>query len=211
MTLRGSLLSTEDKKRVLIEAGAETGGNLTTKKVSAAIRMLGAGFFQEYTGAKKTRLKTYDQSAFHTEDLPEGDETAFAMDDELDDDFIETLLQEGDEDAILVSEYESAINDTIQDDQELAVALNAYSDARRRLSERFRNRAFGQFDHPKEKEKVPSRAKASLVAVENLFRIESYRVVVESATNWVTGKPNALRGPRHQLPVLPQVPRRAFL
>ena len=142
VTLRGSLLSTEDKKRVLIEAGAETGGNLTTKKVSAAIRMLGAGFFQEYTGAKKTRLKTYDQSAFHTEDLPEGDETAFAMDDELDDDFIETLLQEGDEDAILVSEYESAINDTIQDDQELAVALNAYSDARRRLSERFRNRGF---------------------------------------------------------------------
>ena len=142
VTLRGSLLTTEDKKRVLIEAGAETGGNLTTKKVNAAIRMLGAGFFQEYTGAKKTRLKTYDQSAFHAEDLPEGDETAFAMDDELDDDFIETLLQEGDEDAILVSEYESAINDTIQDDQELAVALNAYSDARRRLSERFRNRGF---------------------------------------------------------------------
>lgn len=142
VTLRGSLLSSEDKKRVLIEAGAEQGGSLTTKKVNAAIRMLGAGFFQDYTGAKKTRLKTYDQTAFHTEDLAEGDETAYNLEDDLDDDYIEALVQEGDEDAILVSEYEGAINDTIQDDQELAVALNAYSDARRRLSERFRNRGF---------------------------------------------------------------------
>ena len=140
--LRDSLLSSDDKKRVLIEAGAESGGNLTTKRVNAAIRMLGAGFFQDYTGAKKTRLKTYDQSAFLAEDLEEADETAFIMDEDLDDDFVETLVQQGDEDAILVSEYEGAINDTIQDDHELAVALNAYSDARRRLSERFRNRGF---------------------------------------------------------------------
>lgn len=162
VTLRGSLLSTDDKKRVLIEAGAETGGNLTTKRVTAAIRMLGAGFFQEYTGAKKTRLKTYDQSAFHTEDLPEGDETAFAMEDELDDDLIETLLQEGDEDAILVSEYESAINDTLQDDQELAVALNAYADARRRLSERFRNRGFWPIRSSKGRGKGSFKGKSKL-------------------------------------------------
>lgn len=32
--LRGSLLSADDKKRVLIEAGAETGGNLTIKRVN---------------------------------------------------------------------------------------------------------------------------------------------------------------------------------
>ena len=153
VTLRGSLLSSDDKKRVLIEAGAETGGNLTTKRVNAAIRTLGAGFFQDYTGAKKTRLKTYDQTAFHTEEIPEGDETAFTMEDEWDEDFIDTLLQEGDEDAILVSEYEGAINDTLQDDQELAVALNAYSDARRRLSERFRNRGFWPIQSSKGKGK----------------------------------------------------------
>ena len=34
------------------------------------------------------------------------------------------------------------LSDTLQDDRELAVALNAYSEARRRLSERFRNRGF---------------------------------------------------------------------
>ena len=157
--LRGSLLSSDDKKRVLIEAGAESGGNLTTKRVNAAIRMLGAGFFQDYTGAKKTRLKTYDQSAFLAEDLEEADETAFIMDEDLDDDFVETLVQQGDEDAILVSEYEGAINDTIQDDHELAVALNAYSDARRRLSERFRNRGFWPIRQSKGKGKGFSKGK----------------------------------------------------
>ena len=141
--LRGSMLTSEDKKRVLIEAGAETNGGLTMKRVSAAVRMLGAGFFQDYTGMKKTKLKTYDQQAFVTEDLPDGDgEALIAAEDEYEEDFIEALVQEGDEDAVLVAEYEGAINDTLQEDQELAVTLNAYSEARRRLSERFRNRGF---------------------------------------------------------------------
>ena len=136
-----------------MDAGAESGGSLTTKRVSSAIRMLGAGFFQDYTGAKKTRLKTYDQSAFHAEDVDDVDETAYTIEEDFDDDFIETLVQQGDEDAILVSEYEGAINETIQDDQELAVTLNAYSDARRRLSERFRNRGFWPIKSSKGKSK----------------------------------------------------------
>ena len=142
--LRGSLLSSEDKKRVLVDAGAETDGSLTMKRVSAAVRMLGAGFFQDYTGVKKTRLKTYDQQAFVTEEMiPEVDGDALlATEEDGEEDFIEALVQDGDEDAVLVAEYEGAINDTIQGDQELAVTLNAYSDARRRLSERFRNRGF---------------------------------------------------------------------
>ena len=48
--LRGSRLSSEDKKRVLVESGAETQGNqLEWSKVVAAIRMLGSSFFQDYT------------------------------------------------------------------------------------------------------------------------------------------------------------------
>ena len=140
--LRGSLLSSEDKKRVLVDAGAETDGSLTMKRVSAAVRMLGAGFFHDYTGTKKTRLKTYDEQAFVTEEIPGDDGEIFVAADEDEADFIDALVQDGDEDAVLVAEYEGAINDTIQDDQELAVTLNAYSEARRRLSERFRNRGF---------------------------------------------------------------------
>ena len=143
VVLRGSLLSQEDKKRVLIEAGAETGNQLTMAKVSAAVRMLGAGFFQEYTGGKKAKLKTYDQSAFLTEEVETPDQDIYAaFDEDAEEDYLETLLQDGDDDAVLISEYEMAINDTIQDDPELATALNAYADARRRLSERFRNRGF---------------------------------------------------------------------
>lgn len=143
VVLRGSLLSADDKKRVLVEAGAETGSQLTLSRVSAAVRMLGAGFFQEYTGGKKTKLKTYDQTAFMTEEVDTNSQEAFvSLDDDNEEDYLDALLQDGDEDAVLISEYESAINDTIQDDPELATALNAYADARRRLSERFRNRGF---------------------------------------------------------------------
>ena len=143
ITLRGSQLGSEDKKRVLIEAGAENGGVLTMQKVTAAIRLLGAGFFQDYTGAKKTKLKTYDQTAFVAEDDGDAEqETYYTQDEENEDELLDQLAHEGDEDAILVTEYEAALGDTVQDDRELAVAFTAYQDARRRLSEKFRNRGF---------------------------------------------------------------------
>ena len=45
--LRGSKLTMDDKKRVLVESGAErAGGELEMKKVAAAIRMLGSSFFR---------------------------------------------------------------------------------------------------------------------------------------------------------------------
>ena len=160
ITLRGSQLSAEDKKRVLIEAGAENGGVLTMAKVTAAIRLLGAGFFQDYTGSKKTKLRTYDQTAFVAEEEIDAEhETYYTQDDENDDDFVEQLAQEGDEDAILVTEYEAAMSDTVQDDRELAVALTAYQDARRRLSEKFRNRGFWPVRAAKGKGKHKSFAK----------------------------------------------------
>ena len=59
--LRGSRLTGEDKKRVLVESGAETGSALDIKKVTGAIRMLGSNFFQDMTGLKREKgLKTYD-------------------------------------------------------------------------------------------------------------------------------------------------------
>lgn len=208
--LRGSLLSSDDKKRVLIEAGAESGGNLTTKRVNAAIRMLGAGFFQEYTGAKKTRLKTYDQSAFHTEEIEDGDEAAYNVEEDFEEDFIDTLVQQGDEDAILVSEYEGAINDTIQDDQELAVTLNAYADARRRLSERFRNRGFLPVKASKGKAKASANIRASRVVVESRFKIGSFLLGAEFAASWDTGRRSVRNGRNHLPPVLCQVQPLAF-
>ena len=71
--LRGSKLSMEDKKRVLVESGAEKAGEeLQMKKDSAAIRMLGPSSFQEYTSGKLDKaLKTYDHQAFGVEETEE--------------------------------------------------------------------------------------------------------------------------------------------
>ena len=70
--LRGSRLSSDDKKRVLVESGAESGANLTVKSVEAAIRMIGSGFFQDMIGNKRDKsLKTYDHTAFSLEEAAE--------------------------------------------------------------------------------------------------------------------------------------------
>jgi len=144
IVLRGSLLSHEDKKRVILESDVSGKGQLTMEKVSQSVRMLGSGFFQEMVGAKKTKGRIYDAANLT---LEEPDETswetpAFAAEDMTEEDMIEALIQDGDEDACFVSEYESAMADTVQEDSELATAYSAYTDARRRLSERFKNRGF---------------------------------------------------------------------
>ena len=67
ITLRGSQLSADDKKRVLLDVDASGTGKLSNEKVNAAIRMLGAGFFHDATGSKKSRGKVYDQSVLVAE------------------------------------------------------------------------------------------------------------------------------------------------
>lgn len=63
--LRGSRMTAEDKKRVIVDSGGETSGVLQMSKVTSAVRMLGSGFFQDMTGQKRERSqKIYDQSAF---------------------------------------------------------------------------------------------------------------------------------------------------
>ena len=60
ITLRGSCLTAEDKKRIVLES--EAAGQLTTKRVAESIRMLGSVFFNDITGNKRTvKSKVYDQ------------------------------------------------------------------------------------------------------------------------------------------------------
>ena len=146
VVLRGSRLSAEDKKRVLVESGAEGGEELSMSKVSKAVRMLGAGFFEELTTGKKTNcLKVFDQNALLVdgEESEKGTDDIFVAEDSWrEDEFLEALWTEGDEDASLVCEYEEAAADLIQADPEMASCYNAYLDARRRLADRFRSRGF---------------------------------------------------------------------
>ena len=144
IALRGSKLGADDKKRVIVESKAEEGSQLTMEKVTSAIRLLGSGFFQEYTGIRRDKTgKTYDHTALHVDDDYEGDGETYAMNDELpEDELLEVLAAENDEDAILVMQFEDSIADTIQADSELCAYYSAYQEARRRLSERVKVRGF---------------------------------------------------------------------
>ena len=116
IVLRGSKLSADDKKRVIIESKAEAGGQLTMEKVTSAIRLLGSGFFQEYTGMRRDKTgKTYDHTALQVDDEWDIESEVYAAHDEgPDDEMLEALAAENDEDAIMVMQFEDSIAETIQ-------------------------------------------------------------------------------------------------
>ena len=112
--LRGSRLGSEDKKRVIVDSGAEKGGALEISKVESAVRMIGSGFFQDMVGTKREKgLKTYDHTAFTLEDVSENQEsehdTFWTQEEYLDDNILETMAAEDDEDAALVLQFEDAV------------------------------------------------------------------------------------------------------
>ena len=78
--LRGSTLSPEEKKKVILDADSSASGKLTVSRVSDAIRLLGASFFGDMTGQKRsTKLKVYDNNAvLVAEDDEPADHPAFA-------------------------------------------------------------------------------------------------------------------------------------
>ena len=57
VTLRGSILSSEDKKHVLVDADAADGGELTVRRVSSAIKYVGSRFLSG-NDVRKTLRKT---------------------------------------------------------------------------------------------------------------------------------------------------------
>eukprot|EP00438_Fugacium_kawagutii_P029976 Skav217703 [mRNA] locus=scaffold2294:90003:97141:- [translate_table: standard] len=151
--LRNSASAPEDKKRVVVEAG----GELKYGDVTKAIRMLGSRFFQEVQGSRPTsKTKTYEINM-----TQEADEEAFFGDEylsppaepgEISDQMLELLVAEGDEDAILMGQFEEALIDTVQADQEMNIFMTSYLEARRRLAEKTKVRGFwpvakGQSSH----------------------------------------------------------------
>ena len=144
VVLRGSSLSADDRKRVVIESDSAGTGKLSIDKVSQAVRMLGSTFFQDFTGQKRAKGKVYDAYALHTDEVEPEAETVYHTADEGlgEDDWLDALAAEGDEDAVLICDYEGTMQDVVQEDSELASAYNAYAEARKRLSDRFKNRGF---------------------------------------------------------------------
>ena len=144
--LRGSKLTADDKKRVIVDSGGETSGVLEISKVTAAVRMLGSGFFLDMSGQKRDRTqKVYDQNAFavdEVEDQPDA-ETYMAYDETYDEENLEVLAMDyQDEDAALILQFEDALMETINADSELSTFYTSYQDARKRLADRQKSRGF---------------------------------------------------------------------
>ena len=139
--LRNSALSAEDKKKVIVDAK----GDLKYETVTSAIRLLGSKFFGEVQGQPKSTKKQYDVNY-----TLENDEEPSAMDDqifisegmELPDQLVEQFASEGDEDALVVHQFEESLIDFLQGDEEMSTLLTAYADARRRLAEKSKGRGF---------------------------------------------------------------------
>ena len=146
--LRGSKLANEDKKRVIVESGAESGGALDVKRCDRGYSYVrDPDFSRNSPGSRRDRtLKTYDHQAFNMEEEIESvdGEHSFwtTADDFLDDNMLETLAAEDDEDALMVLQFEDSIAETVQSDNELSAFFSVYQDARKRLSEKTRFRGF---------------------------------------------------------------------
>ena len=143
--LRNSGLAAEDKKKLIIDSG----GMLAYDEVVKSLKLLGSKFFQEvHAGTKNpSRSRTYDINMTMDEEVnvvagaqSGGEETILVS--ETDESYIEALAEEGDPDALICQQFEDAVLEVLQNDTETASCYFTYVEARRRLTDRNRNRGF---------------------------------------------------------------------
>eukprot|EP00435_Cladocopium_sp_Y103_P059014 s1739_g21.t1 len=166
ITLRGAQLSSDDKKRIILDSDSSLEGTLTVGRVQEAVRMLGTSFFQEMTGLGKklNKSKVYDSLTMFSEDHEvQGDHEDSAHvtghDDCTEEDFLELLIAEGDDDASFIADFEAAASDLVQSDEDLAAAYSTYIEARRKLSEKYRSRGFWPISTGKSRGKGKTKGK----------------------------------------------------
>ena len=138
--LRHSLLSPDDKKRVVVEAK----GDLKYQDTVKSIRLLGSKFFSEFqqrgSGHRGSeRSKVYDVNATFEEDQSE--EIHMTEDDDHDEDILVMFLNQGDEDAVYITEFEDSIVEAVQEST-LAPVFTSYTEARQRLRDKAKARGY---------------------------------------------------------------------
>ena len=113
--LRHSLLSPEDKKRVIVELG----GDLKYKETIKAVRLLGSRFFGELQNRGSSGGRTVEKTKVYDVNMTEGEptESAFYATQEEEPDQEEIFayfFEQCDEDAIYVAEFEDGIVEAVQ-------------------------------------------------------------------------------------------------
>ena len=146
--LRQSALGSEDKKRVVAMAGG-----YEPEKVEAAMRSLST----KVLGAGDTVKKKIYPANLVEDDT---EETNFMAEEEMEEDqVLAVLLEEGDETALLIQEFEDQVIHVCQDAPELAMAFSTYQEARQKLREKARSRGFWPVKGSKGKGKVKKKGK----------------------------------------------------
>ncbi|CAL1159010.1 unnamed protein product, partial [Cladocopium goreaui] len=144
--LRQSALTVEDKKRVVSMAG-----NYDPSAVEKAMRSLSTKVLGQTDAGRK---KVYPAN-FVEEEL---DEIHFAAEEECDEEqALAMLIEEGDETALAIQEFEDQVIHVCQDSPELAMAFSTYQGARQKLRDKFRSRGFWPLRHGKGKGKNKSK------------------------------------------------------
>ena len=147
--LRQSTLSSEDKKRVLLE-----NPELKYAPTVKALRLLGSRFFHEVqTGKSTQKTKVYDTMLAEGND-DEGvgpiQQSALVMeDDDISPEYLEAMLSQDDPDAVMVQAFETEFEDFVQETPSMQTALVSYLEARQRLQDKRRSRGFWPAGHSK--------------------------------------------------------------
>ena len=112
--LRQSALQAEDKKKVI----TLTGGELTAKKVEGAMRSLSTKVLGGQTDQKKKTYPINFVDEDHEEIYHVGDDDGW--DEET---ILQSLVEQGDEDAQTVSDFEDQLIDVCQESSELSLSV----------------------------------------------------------------------------------------
>ena len=133
--LKQSALTPDDKRKVIVM----TAGKISAEKIEMAMRslhtkVLGSGSTSEL------KKKVYPVN--YMEDEIEEAHSVFE-DEVMDEDWIlQSMAEQGDEDAQVIAEFEDQLVEVVQDSPELSLCFSAYSEARGRIRDRIKARGF---------------------------------------------------------------------
>ena len=139
--VRQSNLSSEDRKRIIVD----NQGQLTYEQARKSLRLLGSRFFQDLQGNRANQgKKTYE--TYQLDEHEDHHQAAFMQETETmeidEEQIFQLLADQGDEDAVFISDFEDQIVDAIQDHPGLSQCFPSYQEARARVRERARARGF---------------------------------------------------------------------
>ena len=131
--LRQSALSVEDKKKVV----SMVGDTLSPEKVEGAMRQLSTRILMGQSDGKK---KVYPLN--HVED--ETEEAMVVQETEVYDEeaTIQWLAEQGDEEALVVQDFEDQLIEVCQENNDLSMCFNSYTEARAKIRDKLRHRGF---------------------------------------------------------------------